>query len=188
MNLTKITALVVLLPVLATGGCESRNARVEFDRQIQVCALAEDNGVLDAAVDACGAALTIAEQQGYPTEQISDLLFRLSRLERQRRNFQKAETFVSRSLALEEGAGESVAIAARLVELSLSLAGQSRWLDGAQVLERAAPVAGELAGEERKTAANAYRAFAVRLGTMGHTERAEQFNAEAEKLTEVRDQ
>jgi len=182
MKLTRTAALIALLPMLGAGGCESRNARIEFDRHIQVCALAEDNGVLDAAVDACGAALTIAEQYEYPPQRISDLLFRLGRLERQRGNFLDAEALVRRSLALEEGPGESAATAARLVELALNLAGQSRWLDGAQALERASPLAGQLAGRDRTAAANAFRAYGRRLREMGHTSLADQFNAAAEKL------
>ena len=184
MKLTSTAALIALLPVLGSGGCESRHARTEFDRQSQVCTLAENNGLLDAAVDACGAALTIAEQYQYAPERISELTFRLGRLERQRGDFPKAEALVRESLAIAEGIGDSAAIAARLVELSLGLAGQSRWLDGAQALERAAPLAGELAGPDRRAAANAFRAYSIRLGQMGDAPRAEQFSANAEKLTD----
>ena len=47
MKPTGTKGLIALLLVLGTGGCESRNARIEFDRQIEICSLAEDNGVLE---------------------------------------------------------------------------------------------------------------------------------------------
>ena len=71
----------------------------------------------------------------------------------------------------------------RLVELSLSVSGQGRWLDGAQLLERAAPLVIELTGDERKAAANAFRGFSQRLGRMGNSAQAERFWSKAQELT-----
>ena len=109
----KYQALIVILLVLGLGGCDYLSARDEFDRQIEVCTLGERNGLLDAAVEACGAALAIAEEHAYPPDLMSGLLYRLGRLERQRGAFDEAEALVKRSLALEQQSGEPAAVAAR---------------------------------------------------------------------------
>ncbi len=178
----KYHALIVFLLVSGLGGCDYRSAREEFDRQIEVCTAGERNGLLEAAVNACSAALAIAEEHAYAPELISGLLYRLGRLERQRGRFQEAEVLVRRSLALEEQPGAPGAVASRLVELSLSLAGQGRWPEGAQLLERAAPLVNDLTGKERDAAANAFRAFSVRLEKLGRTEQAKEFKAKAKEL------
>ncbi len=182
MQLIKPRTLLVFLPLLALAGCDYGGARKEFDRQIKVCSVAEGNGLLEPAVQACGAALAIAEEQTYEPELVSDLLYRLGRLERQRGRLQEAEPLVRRSLELEEQSGDQSAAAMRLVELSLIVAGQGRWLDGAKLLERAAPLAVNLSGDDRTSAANAFTGFSVRLSGMGHPELAEQMKARAQEL------
>ena len=180
----KTLTLLVLLAVLELGGCEYESAGDNFNRQIELCSVAEKNGILDTAVETCNAALVIAQARMYPQNQISSLLYRLGRLERQRGNFQEAETLVERSLALEETLGDQAGIAIRLVELALNAAGQGRWMDGAQLLERALPSIGALNDEHRKTAANALRGFSARLARMGETPLAERFKTSAEELAQ----
>lgn len=183
MNTMYINARILLLLVFGLGGCDFGSARNEFNRQIEVCSAGERNGVLNAAVQSCGAALAIAEEHGYAPELISGLLFRLGRLERQRGRFQEAEVLVSRSLALEDQAGKTEMVASRLVELALSMAGQRRWGDGAELLERASPSVGNLSRRDREAAANAFKVFSRRLSAMGHTARAKQFEAKAKELS-----
>jgi hypothetical protein len=175
--------LVVLLTLLLLGGCNT--AKDEFDRWLKYCTVAEDNGILESAQQGCQTALTIAEKEGYPPAEISALLYRLGRIERQRNEFTEAETLMRRSLAIEEQTGDQVAVALRLIELSLSLAGQERWADGAQLLERASPLVGNLAGKDRKAAAGAFRGFGIRLGALGETALAERFQAKARELAQL---
>lgn len=111
--------------------------------------MAERNGLLEAAAQACGATLEIAKEQAYAPDLISGLLYRLGCLERQRGKFREAEALVRQSLAFEEQSGDEASIAMRLVELSLSVSGQGRWLDEAQSLERAAPLVIEFTGDKR---------------------------------------
>jgi tetratricopeptide (TPR) repeat protein len=183
MRFMKTNTLVVVLVGLGLAGCDSFGARKAFDRHIEVCSLAERNGLLDAAVEACGQALAIAEEQTYAPEQISGLLYRLGRLERQRGKFEEAEALVGRSLALEEQSGDKGALAMRLVELALSMAGQGRWQDGVELLERAAPLVVNLSGDDRETAANAFKGFGARLGALGYSAQAEKFKLTAQELT-----
>ncbi len=178
----KTNTLLVFLLVIGLGGCDYRSAKADFDRQIALCSVAEGNGLLDAAVQACGVALTIAEEERYERNLISGLLYRLGRLERQRGKFTEAELLMRRSLALEEQSGDQGTIAIRLIELSLSVAGQGRWSDGAQLLETAAPFVANLPGDERKAAINAFRLFSVRLDMRGYAAQAEQFKAKVQEL------
>ena len=179
----KIHVFVGLAAFLLLGGCDT--AKDEFDRWLKTCTAAENNGILESAQQGCQAALTIAEKEGYPPAEISALLYRLGRIERQRDEFAEAETLVRRSLAIEEQTGDQTAIALRLIELSLSLAGQGRWEDGTQVRERASPLVGDLVGSDRKAAASAFRGFSLGLGALGETALAERFQAEAEQLKQA---
>jgi hypothetical protein len=178
----KTSLLVVFLLGSGLPACDYHSARDNFDRQLEVCSAGERNGLLDAAARACGAALAIAEKENHAPEQISDLQYRLGRLERQRGRFREAEVLTRRSLALEEQSGETGAVASRLVELSLCLAGQGRWTDGAQLLASNALLQSDLSSQDREAAANAYRAFGIRLGKMGHVVQAEQFKKRAQEL------
>lgn len=182
MRSKKISSLTATWLALGLGACDNQSARDNYARQLEACGVAERNGLLDAAVHACGKALVIAEEQAYGAELLSGLLFRLGRLERQRGRFQDAEPLLKRSLALEEPLGSPAAVASRLVELSFSLAGQDRWSDGVRLLERAAPLVGDLRDDERKAAIKAFGAFGVRLGRLGQAAQAEHFKVIAEDL------
>lgn len=182
MRFLRTNILILILPALGLGGCDYSGGRGDFDRQLEACSVAERHGLMASAVRACEAALAIAEEQAYPPDLVYRLLYRLGRLERQRGRFQEAEALTRRSLALEEQSGEQGEVASRLVELSPSAAGQGRWPDGAQLLEHAAPLVGDLTGQDRKAAANAFRVFRLRLGRLGHTAQAEHFKARAQEL------
>lgn len=181
-GLTSTGLLAVLAFSFVLGACSERATTAEYERQRKACSLAEGNGLLDSAVLACGTALTIAEEQAYASEKQSSLLFTLGQLERQRGNFMEAETLLRRSLAIEEDAAESGAPASRLVELALILAGQDRWMDGAELLQRATPLLDSLTGPDRKAVANAFRGYSVRLEMLGQTEQAAHFRVVAQEL------
>ena len=165
------------------SACDYGSARAEYERQLEVCTVAENNGLLEAAARACGAALALAEERDYASDLVSGLLLRLGRLERQRGRFEQAETLIRRSLALEQQSGNQAAVAVRLVELALNVAGQERWEEGAALLEGAAPLVITLSGDERKAAVNAFRGFGARLSLLGYSAQAERFKAKAQELS-----
>jgi tetratricopeptide (TPR) repeat protein len=169
----------VALLAVATGGC---NARQDFDRQIEICTAGEKNGVLDAAADACGRALTIATENDYAPEEVSALSLRLGRIERQRGRFDAAEVLVRASLDLTAQSGESKEVALHLVELSLSLAGQDRWSEGVTLLDRAEPLVRGLTGRDRGDAANVYAGYARQLRKAGDTQKAAEFEGIGSEL------
>lgn len=175
--------VAVLMLTLATG-CSDGKAQQEFDRQIQNCSAGELNGVLGAAADACGDALVIAKERNYPSAEISNLSFRLGRIERQRGRFDAAEVLVRASLTFVEKTGDPADEAKRLVELSLVLAGQGRWDEGATLLKRAERSARQLNGGERRAAADAFGGYAARFRKTGDTSIALPFDMLASELAE----
>jgi tetratricopeptide (TPR) repeat protein len=179
---TRTGLLAALSLLLQLGACDGHSAADEYERQLEVCSVAEGNGLLDSAVLACGTALRIAEEQAYAPDLLAGLLFRLGQFERQRGNPNEAEVLVRRSLAIEATSGEPEAVATHLIELALILATRDRWLDGAELLGQATPLLSGLAAKDRKMAVNAFRGFSVRLDMLGYTERAAQFRAVAQEL------
>ena len=183
MSIKLISAIVALTAIVFVG-CDARNARQDFDRQIEVCTAGERNGVLDAAADACGAALSIATENDYAPKEISALSLRLGRIERQRGRFRAAEVLVRASLDYEAESGESEDVALCLIELSLSLAGQNRWSEGVAMLERAAPQVSGLTGEDRQAAANVFAGYSSQLHKAGQAASAAKFADLASELRE----
>jgi len=178
-------AYLALLWLLVLAACDCGRSRAEYDRQLEICSVAEGNGFVEAAVEACGGALAIADREGYAPDEVSDLSYRLARLERQLTNFERAEELARRSLALAETGGDIRDVALRLVELAPILAGQDRWLDGLQQLDRALPLLAELDSEDRRAAANVFKLFGVRLGMQGYEAEAERCQAAARDLAQV---
>ena len=180
MTSRSTSLLVALLSVTLIGGCGK--ARKEFDRQLEVCTVGENNGVLAAAAESCGKALEIARQNDFPPAEVSGLSYRLGRIERQQGRFEEAEVLLRASLDYESQVQNSAGIASRLVELAISLAGKNRWEEGAALLDRAEPHVRSLVGDERDVAMNAIRGYAAQVRKLGDTERAERFTTLATEL------
>lgn len=182
MQVRTIRFFVLILLAGVHAGCDYQTARDRYDHQIAVCELAQRNGLLKEAVEACGAALSIAEQEQYAPALMMELLYRLGSLERQGRELERAEAMVRRSLVFAETANDEKAIAVRLVELSLSVVGQGRLEESVALLERALPLVDQLDGEEREAAANVYRGIGLRLQRKDPGEQADRLLAKAEAL------
>jgi len=174
-----------LLATLSLIGCDGGWGRADYDRQIEICSLAERNGLPDQAAEACGAALRISQDKSFPAEEVALLQYRLGRLERQRGNFTAAEILARAALLQAEAAGDSASVARCSVELALSLAGQDRWLEGFAALERGAPTFNVLAGDDRRSAWSAARLFAVRLDLLGRFEEAARCQRLAQALADT---
>ena len=177
----RVWALAGLL-VLGPAGCDRGPGRAEFDHQVEVCSLAADNGLLDAAAAAGGAALQIAEHKSWSPAEVADLQYRLARLERQRGQFEDAESLARQALSQAEAADEASPIAERSIELAMALAGQGRWLAGLAALDRVTPLLSRLTVDEVRSAGSAYRLFSVRLGFQGHADEAAYCRAMAAEL------
>ena len=72
------------------------------------------------------------------------------------------------------------------MELSLVLAGQDKWAEGAGVLEPVLEVADRFPEREQVAAANVFKNFATRLQDTGQSELAKQFELKATELSAVK--
>jgi len=156
---------MLLSAILLLSSCANPVNQVTSDNYAETCATAERNRRLDVAEQACYRALVNVDLGNLGPELKSQRLYNLGRIKRQLSKFGEAEDLFKQSLAIEEKLSSSndPRIGRRLIELSVSLAGQSKWAEGAQYLERAGPISTEYAGAERSFAALAFAEYAKQL-------------------------
>ncbi len=174
---------IVLLLVVLTCACDA-GRRATFDKELEICLAAQRLGDLVTAEPACARALAVAESSDFDPALRSQTLYTLGRIKRQLAKFAEAEQLQRQALLLEEqrDSPDVMEIGRRLIEISINLAGQNRWTDGAQVLERVMPMADALTGKARSDAANVFRQYARRLAGSGQTGLAERFASQAAAL------
>jgi len=158
---------ISLSAIILLGSCANPVNQATSDNYAETCATAERNRRLDVAEQACYRALVNVDLGNLGPDLKSQRLYNLGRIKRQLSKFGEAEDLFRQSLAIEEKLSSSSdpKIGRRLIELSVSLAGQSKWAEGAQYLERAAPISTQYAGAERSFAAVAFSEYAKQFRT-----------------------
>jgi hypothetical protein len=174
---TPITVLLVML-----GGCTSLASRLDADAQS--CEEAVRVGRLDVAEEMCQRALDEGDKDILAPAVRSQRQYDLARIKRQRGKFSEAGELLGESLTTEEtlSGADSPGVTRRLTEMSLILAGQGQWEEGAQVLERLLPLAHQLTKNERASLGNIIKRYAVHLKNNGQATQAARFEAAAVKL------
>lgn len=177
--LITVTVIGILL-----SGCANPVNRVTSDNYAETCAVAERNGRLDVAEEACYRALINVDLGNLGSELKSQRLYNLGRIKRQLAKFAEAEQLFKESLALEQQLPNTSGqkIGRRLVELSVSLAAQGKWAEGAEYLKRVLPVANEFTGHERAYLAEVLAQYGPRLRAMQEAALAERFEAKVSAL------
>lgn len=180
----KFVLLAMLTGAVLLTGCANPINHVTSDDYAETCAVAERNGRLQVAEEACYRALVNVDWGNLGPELKSQRLYNLGRIKRRLAKFSEAEQLFKESLAIEEklSAPSDPKIGRRLVELSVSLAGQDKWFEGAQYLERVLPVASQFTGQERAYTAEVLNQYSKRLKTMNQAALAERFEATAVAL------
>jgi len=181
MKSLQITA-VVSAALLA--GCANPVNRATSDHYADTCAIAEQNGRLQVAEEACYRALVNVDWGNLGPELKSRRLYNLGRIKRQLAKFSEAEQLFKESLAIEEELSTPTdpKIGRRLVELSVSLAGQDKWAEGAPYLERMLPIASQFTGQERAYTAEVLNRYSKYLSTTDQAVLADRFAAAAAGL------
>lgn len=181
MNAVRIT---LLAGALALAGCANPINRATSDDYAETCSTAEKNGRLQVAEEACYRALVNVDWGNLGPELKSQRLYNLGRIKRQLAKFSEAEQLFKESLAIEEKLSipTDSKIGRRLVELSVSLAGQDKWTEGAQFLERALSIAPQFSGQERSYTAEVLKQYGKKLRAMNQTALAERFENTATAL------
>jgi tetratricopeptide (TPR) repeat protein len=180
----KVKILFAGLLVTALGACDNTASRLLVDAER--CEQVLQEGNLEAAEALCTRALGGADGAGLAPDIRSGRLYQLGRIKRQLSKFTEGEDLLRQSLAIEEelSGPDSAAAGLRLLELSLVLAGQERWEEGARILERALPLTDQLTDKERASMAKVLKHYAGQLEKTGQTGLVSRFRVAAAELGE----
>lgn len=108
----------------------------------------------------------------------------MARIKRQLAKFGEAESLLKESISIEESISgkESLKVARRLVELSVNLAAQDKWLEGAEFLSKVIPLGSGFTGQERSFTKTSYLEYSKKLKALGSAENALRFESAASAL------
>jgi tetratricopeptide (TPR) repeat protein len=162
-------------------GCANPLNQATSDRYAEECAGAERRAQLPVAEEACYRAVKNVDWGNLGADLKSQRLYNLARIKRQLGKFAEAEIILKESIAIEEtvsGAG-SLKVARRLVELSVNLAAQDKWIEGAEHLARVIPLAAGFSGQERSFTKTSYLEYGKKLKALGQVESAARFETAA---------
>ncbi len=152
------------------------------------CKKAVQKGLLDIAEEACSSAWYDVESDRLAPEIQSERLYELGRIMRQSGKFVEAEPLLQQALVIEKAVSghSSPAYGRRLLELSLIMAGQARWAEGAVFLEPVLQIADRFPERERLAAINVLKHYATRLRDAGQAELANRFELKATELRTIK--
>jgi hypothetical protein len=164
------------------AACDRQGAHM--DKAAENCEKAMVVGAIDVAEEQCTIALGNNLGADLKPEVRSQRLYRLGYIKRTRAKYPEARDLITQSLVIEEALSESDSfpVGQRLLEMSLILAGQGQWEEGALFLERALPFAGQFSDKEQVSMTNVLKHFAGRLEQAGRTGLAERFRTVASDL------
>ncbi|GMQ88301.1 MAG: hypothetical protein BMS9Abin08_1537 [Gammaproteobacteria bacterium] len=165
-----------------TSACDNTASRLAAEAES--CELAERKGRLDIAEETCQRALGDVGDDVLLPQVRSERLYRLARIKRQRSKYAEAAELLDQSLALEQTLSDfdSPQVASRRLEMSLILAGQGQWQDGARLLEQTVPIANRLNEKERASLINVLQHYSAQLQKSQQLEQASRLQAAAASL------
>jgi hypothetical protein len=180
----KYALLITLISASLLIGCANPINRVTSDNYSETCSDAERSGRLQVAEEACYRALVNVDMGNLGSELKSERLYNLGRIKRQLAKFAEAEQLFKESLTNEEKLPNpsDMKIGRRLIELSVSLAAQDKWLEGAKYVERALPTLEKFTGQERSYAVEVLTQYSKNLKGSKEAALAAQFEAKANAL------
>lgn len=174
----------ILAGTLLLTGCANVVSTATSEYYLESCTKAEQGARMINVDTACTLAVINVDWSKQEPELKSERFYSLGRIKRQLYKFSDAIFLFKESLAVEEGMSNpsNLKIGYRLVELSLSFAGQNKWDEGMLYLHRALPVVSRFAGEERKLAAKALEIYSVHFRKLYQADIAKQFENAAAAL------
>lgn len=165
--------------------CACDNEAKRLAQHEKVCLKALEHGLLETADRECTSALGEPGSDALDRATRSQRLFRLGSIKRQRNLFAEAEALIHQSLAIEQGLPEPdpLVITRCHYELSLSLAGQGKWQEGAVSLETLFPDLGRFSDKEQKAIVNMTRLYVANLKNNNLDELAEKIETRLQAMT-----
>jgi hypothetical protein len=180
----KSLLMTIVVGTVLLAGCANPVNRATSDNYAETCAVAEQNNRLQVAEEACYRALVNVDWGNLGPELKSQRLYNLGRIKLRLAKFSEAEQLFKESLSIEEKLSTPAdpKIGRRLVVLSVSLAGQDKWADGAQYLERVLPIASQFTGQERVHTAEVLSQYSKHFRSMNQAATADRFAVSAAAL------
>jgi len=184
MHIVKTVPLLLASYILLVAGCANPLNRATSDRYAEECSIAETKGQLAYAEEACFRAVKNVDWGNLGPELKSQRLYNLARIKRRLAKFGEAEGLLKESISIEESISgkESLKVARRLVELSINLAAQDKWLEGAEFLSKVIPLGSGFTGQERSFTKTSYLEYSKKLKALGSAESALRFESAASAL------
>ncbi len=185
LQMKSLTSLAVILSLLVSA-CESEDHRSAV--YAEKCKEAERKGFLEAAEQLCQNAWVDVDNNRLGPEIRSQRLYDLGRIKRQSGKYAEAEPLLRQALAIEEAVSGPVSMASglRRMELSLVMAGQETWAEGAELLTGMLKTVDQFPQRERLTAANTLKHYASRLRDTDQAELASLFELKATELRAIK--
>ena len=182
----RIATINIVLLVLLTSGCENQSELTASDAE--QCKVAEEKGLIEFAETACERAWYDVESESLSPDVQSERLYNLARIKRKLNAYVEADKLIRQSLTIEEtvSGSNSPAYGQRLVELSLSLVGQGKLTEGANILERVLNIVDQFSVKDKKTTANIFMHCSSRLRNTDQTQLAKRFELKAKELKVIK--
>jgi len=181
----RVSPLAVALTLLVSA-CENESQRSAV--YAEKCKEAERKGFLEAAEELCENAWMDVDNNRLGPEIQSQRLYDLGRIKRQSSKYAEAEPLLRQALAIEEAVSGPVSIASglRRFELSLVMAGQDRWAEGAEILAGILETVDRFPQREKMESANTFKHYASRLRNTDQAELASLFELKATELSAIK--
>jgi len=154
---------IVIIATLVLCACDNEAERLAHHEQ--VCQKALDLGLLEHADKECTSALGTSGSASLDPATRSERLLRLASIKRQQNLYAEAEKLILQTLLIEQGVPnpDTFAVARRHQELSMALAGQRKWREGAIVLESLLPEVANFSAAEQKAITNMIKLYVNKL-------------------------
>ena len=154
--------LVVLSTLL--GSCATQNQKAADD-YAKVCHEAEARGAIYLAEEKCEQAWNTAKRAKLKASIQSEKLYNIARIKRQLNKFIEAEHYIQQALEIEQTVSgrNSPDYALRLIELSLSVAGQGDIAEAAIMLEPVLNAINQFSALDKKRSINVLKYFAAKI-------------------------
>jgi tetratricopeptide (TPR) repeat protein len=175
---------VLIFGVLLATACANPLNRATSDDYARTCAIAEDNGDLATAEQACYRALVNVDMGNLGPELKSERLYNLGRVKRKRGKAEEAEALYKESLQIEESLSgpSSEKVGRRLAELAGIYYVTKQYDKGIPLVERLVPISDKYSGNEKNFVAGMFHFYAGELRARGDVERAAELEAQRNQL------
>jgi tetratricopeptide (TPR) repeat protein len=167
-----VSRKIIISFVAVLSACANPLNQATSDRYSESCALAEQDGRLTVAEEACYRAAVNVDWGNLGDIERSQKLYNLARIKRQLRKFDEAEKLYKDSLAIEEKLPQlsNEKIGRRLVELAITYSQEKKYGEGVPYVERLFLLADTYQGNEKKTVAAIFYVYSQELPSISTAE------------------